>query len=77
VVRVGNSVSSDIASAKAAGLRTIHFVTQQGRDQIAERNPNSLMNLSRNVDKTRRDYSPDPVLASMDMLILLIQAWDT
>lgn len=76
VVHVGDSLSSDIAGAKAAGWRAIHFVTQQGRDQIAERNPNSLMNLSRNVDTTTRDYSPDHVIASLDMLIPIIQAWD-
>lgn len=76
VVHVGDSVSSDIAGAKVAGWKAIHFVTQLGRDQIAERNPNSLMNLSRNVDKSSYTYSPDYVIASLDMLIPLIQAWE-
>jgi FMN phosphatase YigB (HAD superfamily) len=52
VVHISDSMSSDIAGAKSVGWRAIHFVTPQGRDQIAESNPQSLMNLSKSVDKT-------------------------
>jgi putative hydrolase of the HAD superfamily len=56
-VHVGDNLRVDVYGAKNAGFRAIHFACENGRDKVAETDPNSLVALSRNIG----NLSPEQV----------------
>lgn len=47
IVHVGDNLKTDVWGAKTAGLKAIYFSSQEGRDRIAESDPNSLVSLAK------------------------------
>jgi putative hydrolase of the HAD superfamily len=74
IVHVGDNLKMDVWGAKNAGLRAVHFSTQEGRDRIAESDPNSLVSLSRrlgNLDGLK--IVPDKEVSSLAMLMEVVE----
>jgi putative hydrolase of the HAD superfamily len=74
IVHVGDNLRMDVWGAKNAGLKAIHFSTQEGRDRIAESDPNSLVSLSRklgNLEGTK--IVPDNEIGSLAILMEAIE----
>jgi HAD superfamily hydrolase (TIGR01509 family) len=76
VVHIGDNIASDIAGAKIAGWRAIHFLTEQGHDSIADADPHSLTTLSRSNDTNTLSEAPDYIVSSLDAVIPIIKRWD-
>jgi putative hydrolase of the HAD superfamily len=73
IVHVGDNLKTDVWGAKNAGSKAIHFSSQEGRDKIAESDPNSLVSLSRKLDKLDGcKIVPDKEISSLAMLIKAI-----
>jgi putative hydrolase of the HAD superfamily len=66
VVHVGDNLRIDVYGAKNAGFKAIHFSCEEGRDKVAEADPNSLVSLSRNLGNlSQRQVSPDKTINSL------------
>jgi FMN phosphatase YigB (HAD superfamily) len=73
-VHVGDNLKMDVWGAKCAGLRAIHFSSEEGRDKLAESDPNSLVSLSRRLGDTKKDeILPDKVVYSLSMVVAAIE----
>jgi putative hydrolase of the HAD superfamily len=74
IVHVGDNLKADVWGAKNAGLKAIHFSSLEGRDKIAESDPNSLVSHSRKLDKLKGcKIVPDVEISSLSMLIKAIE----
>jgi len=74
IVHVGDNLKTDVWGAKNAGLRAIHFSSREGRDRMAESDPNSLVSLSRKLDSLEgREIVPDMTISSLAMLMKAIE----
>jgi putative hydrolase of the HAD superfamily len=74
IVHVGDSLKMDVWGAKNAGLTAIHFLSQEGRDRIAESDPNSLVSLSRKLGNLRGlRIVPDIEIRSLAVLMEAIE----
>lgn len=51
IVHIGDNLKADVWGAQKAGLKAIYLSSPKGRDQMAESDPNSLLSLSRRLDK--------------------------
>jgi len=66
VVHVGDNLRIDVFGAKNAGFRAIHFACEDGRDKVAEADPNSLVSLSRNLGNlSPEQVAPDKTINSL------------
>lgn len=74
IVHVGDNLKTDVWGAKNAGLRAVHLLSLEGRDKIAESDPNSLVSLSRRLgDLEDRKIVPDREISSLAMLMEAIE----
>jgi putative hydrolase of the HAD superfamily len=74
VVHVGDNLRIDVYGAKNAGFKTIHFSCEEGRDRVAEADPNSLVSLYRNLGNlSHQQASPDKTINSLVETIRAIQ----
>jgi len=74
IVPVGDNLKADVLGAKNAGLKAIHFSSLEGRDKIAESDPNSLVSHSRRLDKLEGcKIVPDVEISSLSMLMKAIE----
>jgi putative hydrolase of the HAD superfamily len=74
IVHVGDNLKMDVWGAKNAGLKAIHFSSQEGRDRIAESDPNSLVSLSRKLGNLEGlKIVPDMEINSLAMLMKAIE----
>ena len=78
IVHVGDNLKTDVWGAKTAGLKAIHFSSQEGRDKIAESDPSSLVSLSRKLGSLEGcKIVPDKEISSLAMLIRAIEQLET
>lgn len=74
IVHVGDNLKADVWGAMNAGLKAIHFSSREGRDRIAESDPNSLLSLSQKLDNLEgRKVVPDMTIFSLSMLTKAIE----
>ena len=74
IIHVGDNLKSDIWGAKNAGLKTIYFSTETGRDMTAETDPNSLVSISRKLGTLKeKEIVPDKTITSLSMIINSIE----
>ena len=74
IVHVGDNLKADVWGAMNAGLKAIHFRSRDGRDRIAESDPNSLLSLSQKLDNLEgRKVVPDMAISSLNMLTKAIE----
>jgi putative hydrolase of the HAD superfamily len=74
IVHIGDNLKSDVWGAGNAGLRTLHFHSESGRDRIAESDPRSLVSVSRKFKNLKIDHIvPDKTVASLAMVIEAIE----
>ena len=78
IVHIGDDLRSDALGAKNAGFRTILLSTDVGRDMIAERDPTSLVSITREFGSGLRidEVAPDRTITSLDMAIEAIKQLD-
>jgi FMN phosphatase YigB (HAD superfamily) len=78
VVHIGDDLRSDALGAKNAGFRTILLSTEVGRDMMAERDPTSLVSITREFGRGLRvdEVAPDRTIASLEMAIDAIRHLD-
>jgi len=78
IVHIGDDLRSDALGAKNAGFRTMLLSTDVGRDMIAERDPMSLVSITRGFGSGLRidEVAPDRTIASLDMAIEAIRQLD-
>ena len=70
IIHVGDNLKSDIWGAKNAGLQTIWFSTETGRDMTAESDPTSLVSISRKLGKLKeKEIVPDKMITSLRMIV--------
>ena len=73
MMHVGDNLRVDVWGAKNAGLRAVHFSSQEGRDRIAESDPGSLVSLSRRLDDSTANRTvPDLKISSLSMLVKVL-----
>lgn len=78
IVHVGDNLKTDVWGAKTAGLKAIHFSSQEGRDRIAESDPSSLVSLSRKLGSLEGcKIVSDKEISSLAMLIEAIEQLET
>jgi putative hydrolase of the HAD superfamily len=66
VIHVGDNLRIDVWGAKSAGFRAICFACDEGRDKIAEADPNSLVARSRSLGTLEKDQiKPDKTISSL------------
>lgn len=69
IVHIGDNLKADVWGAQKAGLKAIYLSGQKGRDQMAESDPNSLLSLSRRLDKLEGlTVVPDKTICSLSEL---------
>jgi len=75
IVHIGDDLRSDALGAKNAGFRTILLSTDIGRDNIAERDPMSLVSITRKFGSGLRidEVAPDRTVTSLEMAIEAIK----
>jgi len=75
IVHIGDDLRSDIWGAKNAGFRTIFLSTDVGRDKVAERDPTSLVYVTRALSRGMRceEVAPDRIISSLEMAIEAIE----
>ncbi|HVP16561.1 MAG TPA: HAD-IA family hydrolase [candidate division Zixibacteria bacterium] len=74
IVHVGHNLKADVWGAMNAGLTAIHFSSGEGRDRIAESDPNSLLSRSRKLDSLEGlKVVPDMAISSLSMLTKAIE----
>jgi putative hydrolase of the HAD superfamily len=54
-VHVGDNLRVDVWGAKNAGFKAIHFACEEGKDRIAEADPNSLVAQSRKIGILKKE----------------------
>jgi putative hydrolase of the HAD superfamily len=73
-VHVGDNLRVDIWGAKNAGFRAIHFACEEGKDRIAEADPNSLVARSRKMGILRKEQvTADKTITSFNMITEAIE----
>ena len=78
IVHVGDNLRIDIWGAKNAGFKAIHFACDDGRDRIAEADPNSLVARSRNLGTLNKEQTiPDWTIASLATITRIIKELGT
>jgi len=66
IVHVGDNLRIDVWGAKSAGFRAICFACDEGRDKIAEADPNSLVAKSRSLGTVEKgQIKPDKTISSL------------
>lgn len=74
VVHVGDNLRVDVYGAKNAGFRAMHFACEEGRDKVAEADPNSLVSLSRNLGNLNQEQiMPDKTINTLAEAIEAIE----
>jgi putative hydrolase of the HAD superfamily len=74
MVHVGDNLRADVWGARNAGVRAIHFSSQEGRDRVAESDPGSLVSLSRRLGNlTAERIVPDLEISSLSILVEAIE----
>jgi HAD superfamily hydrolase (TIGR01509 family) len=74
IVHVGDNLKADVWGAMNAGLKAIHFSSGEGRDRIAESDPNSLLSRSRKLDSLEGlTVVPDMAISSLSVLTKAIE----
>jgi putative hydrolase of the HAD superfamily len=69
VVHVGDNLRIDMWGAKNAGFKAIHFACDEGRDKMAEADPNSLVARSRRLGTLEKErIAPDKTITSFTMV---------
>lgn len=69
VVHVGDNLRIDVWGAKNAGFKAIHFACDEGRDKMAEADPNSLVARSRRLGTLEKEQiAPDKTITSFTMV---------
>jgi len=69
IVHVGDNLKTDVWGAKSAGFWAVHLSGTEGRDKIAESDPESLVSLSRNLGSLPiEQVQPDKTIPSLSML---------
>ena len=69
IVHVGDNLKTDVWGAKSAGFWAVHLSGTEGRDKIAESDPESLVSLSRNLGSLPiEQVQPDKTISSLSML---------
>ena len=69
VVYVGDNLRIDVWGAKNAGFKAIHFACDEGRDKMAEADPNSLVARSRRLGTLEKErIAPDKTITSFTMV---------
>jgi putative hydrolase of the HAD superfamily len=77
IVHVGDNMKTDVWGAMNGGLKAIHFSSREGRDRIAESDPNSLFSLSQKLDSLEgRKVVPDMTISSLSMLAKAVERLD-
>jgi len=68
IVHVGDNLKTDVWGAKSAGFWAVHLSGTEGRDKIAESDPESLVSLSRNLGSLPiEQVQPDKTIPSLSM----------
>jgi putative hydrolase of the HAD superfamily len=66
IVHVGDNLKIDVLGAKASGFKAIYFACDEGRDKIAEADPNSLVARSRDLGTLKKEQiKPDKTISSL------------
>lgn len=66
IVHVGDNLRIDVLGAKSAGFKAIYFACDEGRDKIAEADPNSLVARSRSLGTLEKgDIKADKTISSL------------
>ena len=74
IVHVGDNLKADVWGSMNAGLKAIHFSSEEGRDRVAESDPNSLLSRSRRLDNLEgRRVVPDMTISSLSILTEAIE----
>jgi len=74
VVHVGDNLKADVWGAMNAGSKAIHFFSREGRDRIAESDPNSLLSQSQKLDNLKGHKAvPNMTISSLSMLTKAIE----
>lgn len=74
IVHVGDNLKVDVWGAKNAGFKAIHFSNEEGRDKIAESDPNSLVAISRRLGGLKKEQLvPDKEIGSLTMTMKAIE----
>jgi putative hydrolase of the HAD superfamily len=69
IVHVGDNLKTDVWGAKRAGFWAVHLSGTEGRDKIAESDPESLVSLSRNLGSLPiEQVQPDKTIPFLSML---------
>jgi len=78
IVHVGDDLRSDALGGKNAGFRTVLLSTDVGRDMIAERDPASLVSITREFGRglSIDEVAPDRTVNSLDMVIEAVRQLD-
>jgi len=72
-VHIGDNLKCDVWGAKSAGFRAIHLSTTEGRDKTAEKDPKSLVELSRRLGKLQgKRIGPDKEIGALALTIKAI-----
>ena len=72
-VHIGDNLKCDVWGAKSAGFRAIHLSTIEGRDKMAEKDPKSLVELSRRLGKLQgKQIGPDRRINALALAIKAI-----
>jgi putative hydrolase of the HAD superfamily len=66
IVHVGDNLKTDVWGAKSAGFWAVHLSGTEGRDKMAESDPESLVSLSRNLGSQPIEQTqPDKTIPSL------------
>jgi putative hydrolase of the HAD superfamily len=69
-VHVGDNLRVDVWGAKNAGLKAIYLSSKEGRDRLAESDPNSLVSISRRLLGLKKDeIVPDKEVKSVTAVL--------
>jgi len=79
IVHIGDDLRSDIWGAKNAGYKAIHLSTEIGIDKMAEKDPSSLVWISRQLSKNIRqdEVYADGTIKSLEQIIESIEKLDS
>jgi len=73
-VHVGDNLRADVWGAKNAGFKAIHFACEEGKDRIAEADPNSLVAQSRKIGILKKEQvTADKTITSFNMITEAIE----
>lgn len=78
IVHVGDNLKMDVWGAKNAGFKAILFACEEGKDRIAEADPNSLVAQSRSLGSLKAEQiAPDKTIARLSMLTGALKEMET